>query len=124
MTVVFFSRTFLGSGHGLFVPGEVQSRVQRDIYGRRYEDHFRMIIENEVSSDWETLVVRFKEAFVKYPIEMGWNLETGDESRRPSLASQGNVLEAINVTLNLMQYHYLGECVVTSFLSSDANLPS
>jgi hypothetical protein len=38
----------------------------------------------------------------RYPLELGWNFD-----RRPSTASQGNILEAINVTLNLMQYHFL-----------------
>jgi hypothetical protein len=99
LTVVFFSRTFIGSGPGLFVGERNRSdRVQRDVYGRRYEDHFRIIIENEISSDWDSLVVRFKEAYVQYPNEVGWNLKTGDATRRPSSASQGNVLEAINVT--------------------------
>ena len=60
------------------------------------------MIENETCMDWHSLVVRIKEAFVKYPFEVGWSLD-----RRPTSASQGNVLEAINLTLNLMQFHYL-----------------
>ena len=65
------------------------------------------MIEHENPSDWETFIVGIKEAFVRYPIEVQWNLQSGSQSRRPSSASQGNVLEAINVTLNLLQYHYL-----------------
>ena len=109
LTVVFFSRTFIGSAPGINISGVDDGSVGRDIYGRKYEDHFRIIIENEVSTDWESLVVKFKEAFVQYPLGMGWNLKPGSSMRRPSLASQGNVLEAINVTLNLLQYHYFGE---------------
>ena len=60
------------------------------------------MIENETDLDWHSLVVRIKEEFFKYPQEVGWSLD-----RRPSNANQGNVLEAINVTLNLMQYHFL-----------------
>ena len=60
------------------------------------------MIENETDPDWHSLVVRIKEEFFKYPQEVGWSLD-----RRPSNANQGNVLEAINVTLNLMQYHFL-----------------
>jgi hypothetical protein len=67
------------------------------------QDHYKPVIENETCTDWESLVVRIKEEFVKYPLEVGWTL-TG---RKPSSASQGNLLEAINVTLNLMQFHYL-----------------
>ena len=61
------------------------------------------MIQNETCSDWDSLIPILKEEFIKYPIEVGWNLQ----DRRPSNASQGNVLEAINVTLNLMQFHFL-----------------
>lgn len=40
-------------------------------------------------------------------MDVGWNLSTGDLGRRPSNASQGNVLEAINLTTNMLQFHYL-----------------
>jgi hypothetical protein len=96
LTVVFFSRTFLSDG--------LKSTVgSRDVYGREFEDHYKTVIENETCSDWESLVVRIKEEFVKYPLEVGWNRT----NQKPSSASQGNVLEAINVTLNVMQFHYL-----------------
>jgi len=114
LTVVFFSRTFLGSSPPVL---DLRRRVsssssftstgKRDVYGRLYEDHFRIVVENATCADWDSLIVQIKEAFVKYPIELGWKLSTGEDARRPSSASQGNVLEAINVTLNLLQYHYL-----------------
>lgn len=109
LTVVFFSRTFIGDSPPMWSGGaaKIAPSKDRDIYGRQYEDHFRIVIENETSSDWENLVVLLKEAFVNYPSEVGWNLSTGNAARRPSSASQGNVLEATNVTLNLLQYHYL-----------------
>jgi len=96
LTVIFFSRTFLSNG--------VKSSLDcEDVYGTRFEDHYKPVIENETCSDWDSLIVRIKEEFIKYPLEVGWNLT----DRKPSCASQGNLLEAINVVLNLMQYHYL-----------------
>lgn len=80
---------------------------QRDAYGRRYEDHYNIVIENETNADWDALVLRMKEAFLKYPYEVEWNCSAAEDARRPSTATQGNVLEAINVTLNLLQYHFL-----------------
>lgn len=71
-----------------------------------YEDHCRVVIENETKSDWDGLVVRLKEAFLSYPSEVGWNLLSGVGARRPSTSGQGNLLEALNVTLNLLQYHF------------------
>eukprot|EP00934_Nitzschia_sp_Nitz4_P008548 Nitzschia sp. Nitz4//scaffold69_size99277//30083//34681//NITZ4_004627-RA/size99277-processed-gene-0.56-mRNA-1//1//CDS//3329556697//8538//frame0 len=96
LTIVFFSRTFLA-------PTLNSPLKCRDVYGRQFEDHYKPIIENETCLNWESLVERIKEEFVKYPLEVGWNMS----DRRPSHASQGNVLEAINVTLNLMQYHFM-----------------
>ncbi|GKZ00753.1 hypothetical protein MPSEU_001027100 [Mayamaea pseudoterrestris] len=112
LTVVFFSRTFMGTMPGDSVPLKTKSDARqptelRDIYGRAYEDHFRLVIDNATSStDLDSLIIKIKEAFVMYPAEVGWNSLTGKASRRPSLASQGNVLEATNVTLNLLQFHY------------------
>ncbi|CAB9514153.1 GATOR complex protein DEPDC5 [Seminavis robusta] len=107
LTVVFFSRTFLSSRQAITVNADGGTLDCRDVYGRPYEDHYKMVIENETRADRESLVVRLKEEFLKYPLEVGWNLSTGDLGRRPSNASQGNVLEAINITSNLLQFHYL-----------------
>jgi hypothetical protein len=104
LTVVFFSRTFW---HSTAVPPPEGSTAQKDVYGRYYEDHVRLVIENETRADWNSLVVKIREAFWKYPREVGWNLSNDERGRWPSSASQGNVLETINVTLNLLQFHYL-----------------
>ena len=72
LTIVFFSRTFVGipTGGPLAMPvakeGESDD-IQRDVYGRQYEDHFHIIVENETTFDWDSLVVRFKEAFIVIP---------------------------------------------------------
>jgi Vacuolar membrane-associated protein Iml1 len=102
LTVIFFSRTFLGSD-----ATTNSVLLKKDIYGRLYEDHFRPVVENFMGPDWDSVVRTIKEAFVSYPYDVAWNLHTDETFRRPSSASQGNVLEAINVTLNLLQFHYL-----------------
>jgi len=107
LTVVFFSRTFLSSRQAMTVNADGPSLDCKDVYGRPFEDHYKTVIENETKADWESLVIRLKEEFLKYPMEVGWNLSAGDLGRRPSNAAQGNVLEAINITSNLLQFHYL-----------------
>lgn len=101
LTVAFFSRTFRYDD-----PSSSSNNRNRDAYGRLYDDHFRLVIENMTGPDWDTVVLSLKKAFVSYPSEVRWNLETDSKSRHPSNANQGNVLEAINVTLNLLQFHY------------------
>ena len=41
-------------------------------------------------------------------MEVGWKVSRGNTySRVPSTAAQGNILEAINTALNVMQLHYV-----------------
>lgn len=95
LTVVFFSRTFSRQEQQDASVGEE----------RGHEDHYKMVIENETRTDWASLVYKIKKAFVRYPIEVGWHLNA-KAGRVPSTASQGNLLEAINITLNLLSLHY------------------
>lgn len=66
-----------------------------------------MVVENETRTDWESLIYKVKKEFLKYPHEVGWNVSNPDYERVPSIAAQGNILEAINVTLNLLQLHFM-----------------
>ena len=105
LTVIFFSRTFVGRNNPSVILGSKQ-KINVDVYGRIFEDHYKTVVESETNSDWDTLICRIKEEFVRFPQEVGWNLQ-GNDIRQPSNAEQGNVLEAINVCLNLLQFHYL-----------------
>lgn len=71
-----------------------------------FEDHYKIVIENEVNADYDKLIHQLKKEFVQYPRGVNWNLARGHE-RTPSTASQGNILEAINITLNLLHLHYI-----------------
>lgn len=45
---------------------------------------------------------------MSYPVEVGWKISLENSySRVPSTAAQGNILEAINIALNVMQLHYI-----------------
>ncbi len=51
--------------------------------------------------------MKIKKAFLEYPRDVGWSISSKSESRIPSTAAQGNLLEAINVTLNVLSLHYI-----------------
>jgi hypothetical protein len=110
LTVVFFCRTFIipnkSNGPALNLQGCVSDAILKDVDGRLYEDYFKVIIENENCADWESLVTKIKKAFIRYPEEVGWKL-TPECSRLPSFAAQGNILEAINTALNMLQHHFI-----------------
>jgi hypothetical protein len=101
--VVFFSRTYIRHHDE-----ERDGPVRVDTDGRMFVDHYKIVLENEVNivNAGNNLIHRMKQAFVKFPEEVKWNLKRGHE-RTPSTASQGNVLEAINITLNLLHLHYI-----------------
>jgi hypothetical protein len=82
------------------------SPIHVDADGRFYEDHYKIVIENETRADWESLIPIMKREFFNYPKGVKWDLSPGNE-RIPSTASQGNVLESINITLNLLHLHYV-----------------
>ncbi len=102
--MVFFSRTYIRH-HDEERDGRA---VQRETDGRKFVDHYKIVLENEVNivNAGNNLIHRMKQAFINYPKEVKWNLKRGYE-RTPSTASQGNVLEAINTTLNLLHLHYI-----------------
>ena len=104
LTVVFFSRTYIRHPD-IAEERRSSSFVHVDSDGRLYEDHYRIVLENETTAD-DKLIHKLKKEFVSYPKGVKWNLSLGNE-RTPSTASQGNVLEAINITLNLLQLHYI-----------------
>jgi hypothetical protein len=109
LTVIFFSRTFLFSSknkgaysskiHEMNLV-EDQAFVQKDVDGRMYEDHYKVVVENETRVDWDALIYTIKKAFISFPLELNWML-TKNLSKIPSTASQGNLLESINTTLNI-----------------------
>ena len=138
LSVVFFSRTYLGGVGGVggknnndhrnkseSKDGKETTRddndnnnhksgistIQTDVDGRMFVDHYKPIIENETRSDWESLIHRIKKEFIKYPRSLNWNISLDgfgrSSSRIPSVASQGNLLEAINTTLNVLQFHFM-----------------
>lgn len=65
-----------------------------------------MVIANETTTDWESIILKIKKEFVRYPIELDWDLRS-NAVRMPSFAEKGNILEAINVSLNMLQMHFM-----------------
>jgi hypothetical protein len=105
LTVVFFSRTFIRTSSQATFKDRSSTTIKRDVDGRLYEDSYKVVLENVTKPDWDSLIVQIKEAFLSFPVDLNWRL--GAESKLPSSAAQGNILEAINTGLNLLQLHYI-----------------
>ena len=85
----------------------IESLYRFPFFNPRKQDHYKVVVENETRTDWESLVLKIKKAFISYPRDVGWNISSESASRIPSTAAQGNVLEAINVTMNVLSLHYI-----------------
>jgi hypothetical protein len=105
LTVVYFSRTFVRHKEDSS-RSNTASAVHTNSDGRMYCDNYKIVLNNETNTDWNSLIYRMKQAFVNYPREVKWDLTPGME-RIPSTAGQGNILEAVNMTLNLLHLHFI-----------------
>ena len=77
---------------------------------RYCKDFFRVIIDWESKNDWSSMLVPLKKELNQFQKEI---LETRDASGSTvlsgsnSTASEGNILEAINLALNPFDKHYI-----------------
>lgn len=125
VTIIFFSRCFYpplvadpfgGPAANLGLPS---STMHVDSKGRQYRDFFKIILDNETKKDWLPVLSLLKKEFRNYPEHIGWcspeqtpHSELPEQSKQPALAvnssaSEGNMLEAINLALNEFDKHYI-----------------
>ena len=78
LTVIYFSRTYIRQHDNVDTQtaGSSSNRTSPPIHidadGRYYEDHYKIVIENETRSDWESLIPIMKREFVNYPKGVKW----------------------------------------------------
>ncbi|CAM9696915.1 unnamed protein product, partial [Discosporangium mesarthrocarpum] len=70
----------------------------------------KVVVEREHLTESQ-LIIRLKNEINSFPKVVGWCTRVGSTPDWgvgiPSLAAQGNFLEAINVTLNVLEKHYM-----------------
>lgn len=78
LTVIYFSRTYIrqqdsvGNQTAESPSNGTSSPIHIDADGRYYEDHYKIVIDNETRSDWESLIPIMKREFVNYPKGVKW----------------------------------------------------
>uniref|UniRef100_A0A671TVF9 DEP domain containing 5, GATOR1 subcomplex subunit n=1 Tax=Sparus aurata TaxID=8175 RepID=A0A671TVF9_SPAAU len=108
VTVVLFSRTFYNAKTIDEFPEILRGSIRQDHEGRFYEDFYRVVAQNERRDEWTSLLVTIKKLFIQYPVlvrlkEAGNGFPVGVNST----AAQGNYLEAINLSFNVFDKHYI-----------------
>ncbi|XP_064164777.1 GATOR1 complex protein DEPDC5 isoform X1 [Anguilla rostrata] len=107
VTVVLFSRTFYNAKSMDEFPEILRGSIRQDHEGRFYEDFYRVVAQNERREEWTSLLVTIKKLFIQYPVLV--RLEGADDfpSAYNSTAAQGNYLEAINLSFNVFDKHFI-----------------
>ncbi|XP_066544990.1 GATOR1 complex protein DEPDC5 isoform X2 [Amia ocellicauda] len=107
VTVVLFSRTFYQAKSIDEFPEVLRGSVCQDHEGRFYEDFYRVVAQNERREEWMSLLVTIKKLFIQYPVLVRLQGADGFPSGHNSTAAQGNYLEAINLSFNVFDKHYI-----------------
>ncbi|XP_063066425.1 GATOR1 complex protein DEPDC5 isoform X2 [Engraulis encrasicolus] len=107
VTVVLFSRTFYSAKSMDEFPEILRGSVRQDHEGRFYEDFYRVVAQNERRDEWTSLLITIKKLFIQYPVLVRLRGADGFPSGHNSTAAQGNYLEAINLSFNVFDKHYI-----------------
>ncbi|XP_036625037.1 GATOR complex protein DEPDC5 isoform X2 [Trichosurus vulpecula] len=107
VTVVLFSRTFYDAKSIDEFPETHRASIRQDHEGRFYEDFYKVVVQNERREEWTSLLVTIKKLFVQYPVLVRLERAEGFPQGDNSTSAQGNYLEAINLSFNVFDKHYI-----------------
>ncbi|XP_030607511.1 GATOR complex protein DEPDC5 isoform X3 [Archocentrus centrarchus] len=107
VTVVLFSRTFYNAKTVEEFPEILRGSIRQDHEGRFYEDFYRVVAQNERRDEWTSMLVTIKKLFIQYPVLVRLKEADGFPVGYNSTAAQGNYLEAINLSFNVFDKHYV-----------------
>ncbi|XP_076401880.1 GATOR1 complex protein DEPDC5 isoform X10 [Peromyscus maniculatus bairdii] len=107
VTVVLFSRTFYDAKSIDEFPEINRASIQQDHKGRFYEDFYKVVAQNERREEWTSLLVTIKKLFIQYPVLVRLEQAGGFPQGDNSTSAQGNYLEAINLSFNVFDKHYI-----------------
>ncbi|XP_030847065.1 GATOR complex protein DEPDC5-like [Strongylocentrotus purpuratus] len=109
LSIVLFSRTYFEADSVDKFPAEMLPRLHVHENGRFYEDYYRVFAHNERKEDWLQVLAPLKATMQRYAKDIK------DRQRKAgcvikgenSNACQGNLLEALNLSLNVFDNHYM-----------------
>uniref|UniRef100_A0A669BXG9 DEP domain containing 5, GATOR1 subcomplex subunit n=1 Tax=Oreochromis niloticus TaxID=8128 RepID=A0A669BXG9_ORENI len=107
VTVVLFSRTFYNAKTLEEFPEILRGSIRQDHEGRFYEDFYRVVAQNERRDEWTSMLVTIKKLFIQYPVLVRLKEADAFPVGYNSTAAQGNYLEAINLSFNVFDKHYI-----------------
>ncbi|XP_077995219.1 GATOR1 complex protein DEPDC5-like [Glandiceps talaboti] len=109
LNIVLFSRTYYTANTIDEFPVSVRDCLQQDYKGRFYEDFYRIVAIGERRDDWRPILVNMKKVFNEYQSKVIRTKVEGEPCPNGynSTSVQGNFLEAINMSLNVFDKHFV-----------------
>eukprot|EP00794_Sanderia_malayensis_P014226 gene14226-15709_t len=109
VNIVMFSRTYYSAKTFDAFPKEMQCSIIKGYDGRFYQDFFKMIINSANIDNWKEIAITLKTSFSNYLNWIGCEDEISDDlvEGRNSRASDGNMLEALNLSLNVFETFFI-----------------
>ncbi|CAI8001126.1 GATOR complex protein DEPDC5, partial [Geodia barretti] len=101
VTIIFFWRLHFDpslSRDSVSISSSVREDKKR---GLLYEDFFRVIVESTSNSDWSSELINIKKSFLK--LKPLIDSLRGKANAELCKSEEGNILEAINLALNIME---------------------
>lgn len=107
VNVIFFWRVYYDSRKEALPSSLVRTVIQKK--GRMYQDYYKVITEKSSALDWLHLVLEIKRHFIQLPEFFKKKNITSDPGsvKKLSASTQGNVLEAINLALNVFNRDHI-----------------
>jgi len=114
-SVIFFTRMYMRfHGHRTTTNLEQKEKevglrkwLMQDSQGRLYKDYYKVVIDGSTSRDWKSLQKEIRKQFHLFPQLLQAALPGKSFKQTPSMAKEGNILEAINLCCNIHDKHYI-----------------
>ncbi|KAJ3213720.1 vacuolar membrane-associated protein iml1 [Dinochytrium kinnereticum] len=127
VSIVLFARIFYKEAFANAGETFSETPLSTDPQGRFYRDFYRVVVDWETRSDWSQVLIPLKREFIVFQKHV---LQRFSEDGSTTLsgvnspASEGNVLEAINLALNPFDKHYIDRDLLRTGLSVVIITPS
>ena len=98
---------------------EIQSPIEgSSADNSTHRDFYRVVVDRETRSDWAQVLVPLKREFIRFQRDVLEQTDASDSGFvSMSYASEGNLLEAINLALNPFDKHYVDRDLMRTGLS-------
>ncbi|KAJ3193213.1 vacuolar membrane-associated protein iml1, partial [Irineochytrium annulatum] len=128
VSIVLFARIFFDEQQSEQMADDPDEMpLSRDSSNRLYRDFYRVVVDWETRTDWSQVLVPLKKEFIqfnKYVLQRHGEDGSMILSGMNSPASEGNVLEAVNLALNPFDKHYIDRDLLRTGLSIVIVTPS